>query len=120
MSLVAALDRMRTTFRWKADGLDPAGLQTRIGASSVTIGGLLKHLTRVEDVHFSWDVLGSAPSEPWRSIDWDATPDWDWESAVDDSPDELYAAYDAAVSRSRQVLRDLLADGRPRAAHRDG
>jgi hypothetical protein len=43
--LIGALDRLRTTFRWKADDLDVAGLWTRIGASSLTLGGLLKHLT---------------------------------------------------------------------------
>ena len=42
--LTGALDRMRTTFRFKADDLDGAGLQVRIGASSLTLGGLLKHL----------------------------------------------------------------------------
>ena len=31
--LVGALERLRTTFRWKADGLDATGLRTRIGAS---------------------------------------------------------------------------------------
>ncbi len=30
--LVGALDRQRTTFRWKADGLDATGLRTRVGA----------------------------------------------------------------------------------------
>ena len=39
--LVGALERMRTTFRWKADDLDAAGLQARIGTSALTIGGLL-------------------------------------------------------------------------------
>lgn len=47
--LVGALDRLRTTFRWKADDLDVAGLRNRIGASSLTLGGLLKHLAVVED-----------------------------------------------------------------------
>ena len=47
--LVAALDRLRATFRWKADGLDATGLQTRIGASTLTLGGLLKHLAVCED-----------------------------------------------------------------------
>ena len=51
--LVGALDRLRTTFRWKADGLDAAGLRTRIGASSLTLGGLLKHLARAEDEIFT-------------------------------------------------------------------
>ncbi len=42
--LIGALERLRTTFRWKAGHLDSAGLQTRIGASSLTLGGLLKQL----------------------------------------------------------------------------
>jgi hypothetical protein len=36
--LVGSLERLRTTFRWKADGLDGAGLQTRIGVSALTLG----------------------------------------------------------------------------------
>jgi hypothetical protein len=102
---------MRTTFRWKADGLDSAGLNTRIGASALTIGGLLRHLTRVEEVHFLWDVDGTPPPEPWRSVDWDATPDWDFDSAVGLAPEVLYAAYDAAVARSRGILAARLVDG---------
>jgi hypothetical protein len=47
--LVGALDRLRTTFRWKADDLDAAGLQTRVGVSSLTLGALLKHLALMED-----------------------------------------------------------------------
>jgi hypothetical protein len=34
------------TFRWKAGGLDAEGLQIRVGASALTLGGLLKHLAR--------------------------------------------------------------------------
>jgi hypothetical protein len=56
--LVGALDRLRTTFRWKADDLDAVGLQTRIGASSLTLGGLLKHLARAEDQMFSTKLSG--------------------------------------------------------------
>lgn len=29
--LIGALDRLRATFRWKADELDAAGLATRVG-----------------------------------------------------------------------------------------
>ena len=77
----------------------------------LSIAGLLKHLTRVEDIHFTWDLDGSAPSEPWRSHDWDADADWDFESAGEDEPADLYAAYDAAVARSREILATHLADG---------
>src|SRR3954453_13225706 len=37
--VLGSLDRLRTTFRWKAADLDAAGLQTRIGASTLTLGG---------------------------------------------------------------------------------
>ena len=57
--LTGSLDRLRTTFRWKADDLDAAGLQTRIGASSLTLGGLLKHLSRAEDDMFSTKLSGA-------------------------------------------------------------
>ena len=63
--LVGALDRLRTTFRWKADGLDAAGLQTRIGASSLTLGGLLKHLACVEDYIFTTKLRGEPLGAPW-------------------------------------------------------
>jgi hypothetical protein len=65
--LAGALDRLRTTFRWKADGLDAAGLGQRIGKSSLTIGGLLKHLGLVEDYYFTvklspaTDAIGHPP-----------------------------------------------------------
>src|SRR4029453_8611727 len=74
--LVGALDRLRTTFRWKADDLDAAGLRTRIGASSLTLGGLLKHLAFVEDFQSTVKLSGTAPGEPWNSVDWDADPEW--------------------------------------------
>ena len=109
--LVGALDRLRTTFRWKADGLDAAGLQTRIGASSLTLGSLLKHLARAEDEMFSIKLSGAPRSAPWDTAPWDADPDWDFTSAADDSPEELYALWDGTVARSRARLDAALADG---------
>ncbi len=57
--VIGSLDRLRTTFRWKADGLDSAGLNTRIGASTLTLGALLKHLALVEDHCFSVRLSGA-------------------------------------------------------------
>jgi hypothetical protein len=37
--LTGALERLRATFRFKADGLDAAGLRQRTGASALTLGG---------------------------------------------------------------------------------
>jgi hypothetical protein len=109
--LVGALDRLRTTFRWKADDLDATGLGTTIGASSLTLGALLKHLAFVEDYMFTVKLAGGAPGEPWQSVDWDAHPDWPFTSAADDRPEDLYALWDGAVERSRARLDAAVADG---------
>jgi hypothetical protein len=109
--LVGALDRLRTTFRWKAGHLQAAGLQTRIGASSLTLGGLLKHLAFVEDYTFTTKLSGKPPGEPWETTYRDDVDDWVFVSAADQTPEELYALWDAAVQRSRARLDEVLADG---------
>jgi Protein of unknown function (DUF664) len=109
--LVGALDRLRTTFRWKADDLDADGLRARVGASSLTLGGLLKHLARAEDEMFAKKLSGAPFGPPWDIADWRADPDWDFNSAAEDSPDDLYALWDGTVERSRARLSAALADG---------
>ncbi|HTR93101.1 MAG TPA: DUF664 domain-containing protein [Trebonia sp.] len=107
--LIGALERMRTTFRFKADGLDAAGLNQRTGASSLTLGGLLKHLAINEDYMFTVKYAGESLGEPWPEVDWDANPDWEFTSAANDKPETLYALWDGAVERSRQRLSAALA-----------
>ena len=109
--LVGALDRLRTTFRWKTDNLDAAGLQTRIGASSLTLGGLLKHLARAEAQMFSTKLSGAPIGAPWDTAPWDTDPDWDFNSAANDAPEQLYALWDSTIERSRARLDAALADG---------
>jgi hypothetical protein len=109
--LLGALDRLRATFRWKAGGLDADGLQIRIGASSLTLGGLLKHLAAVEDYCFTVKMRGESLGGPWDAMGWDGSNDWEFASAAGDAPDELYALWDGAVDRSRSRLRAALADG---------
>ena len=109
--LLGALNRLRTTFRWKADDLDAAGLQTRVGASSLTIGGLLKHLAAVEDYTFTTKLSGKPMGAPWDTTGWDGSNDWELGSAADDTPEQLYALWDGAVERSRARLNAALAGG---------
>ena len=109
--LVAALDRLRTTFRWKADALDAVGLQARIGSSTLTIGALLKHLAAVEAYYFRTRLRGESTGAPWETVDWDAEPDWEFRSAAEDTPDTLYSLWDDAVARSRTILDAALAEG---------
>ena len=109
--LLGALNRMRTTFRWKADALDSAGLNTRIGASSLTIAALLKHLASVEDYMFTTKLRGEPMGEPWKTFGWDGSNDWEFTSAAEDTPEQLYALYDGAVERAHARLDAALADG---------
>lgn len=109
--LLASLDRLRATFRWKADGLDPVGLDTHVGASALTLGALLKHLALVEDhasrVRLTGDPM---PAEVWSAYDPDV-PDWEFVSAAADTPGDLYALYDGAVRRSRARFAAAAAGG---------
>ncbi|GIH08440.1 mini-circle protein [Rhizocola hellebori] len=107
--LIAALNRLRTTFRWKAGALDAAGLQTRVGASSLTLGGLLKHMAAQEDYAFTVKMTGEPMGPPWNSSGWDG--DWEFTSAADDTPEELYALWDGAAERSATRLAKALANG---------
>ena len=108
--MVGALDRLRTTFRWKADNLDAAGLQTRIGASTLTLGGLLKHLAVVEDYIFTTKLSGQPLGAPWNTADWDDPYEWPFTSAANDTPEQLYVLWDGAVERSRARLDAALGD----------
>jgi Protein of unknown function (DUF664) len=107
--LIGALERLRTVFRWKADGLGAAGLGQRTGKSSLTLGGLLKHLALIEDYQLTEKYDGSPLGGPWPEIDWDADPEWEFSTAAGDSPQTLYRLWDDAVQRSRGRLAAALA-----------
>lgn len=113
--LVGALDRMRWTFRFKADGLGRSGLTAGIGASSLTIGGLLKHLAACEDHSFGTKMLGEPMPQHWLDAGWAGSDDWEFTSAADDEPQALYDRYDEAVARARERIAGLLAAGGPGA-----
>jgi Protein of unknown function (DUF664) len=109
--LLGALERLRTTFRWKADDLDAAGLRARLGPSSLTLGGLLKHLAAAEDCMFTTKLSGEPIGAPWDATGWDPRQDWAFTFAADEPPEQLYALWDGAVERSRARLGSALADG---------
>lgn len=114
-TLIGFLDFHRATLEWKTRGLDAAGLGAALPPSTMTLGGLLKHLAYVEDDWFSRSLHDRDRAEPWRSVDWAADRDWDWHSAADDDPDQLRALWQASVDRSRELLAAALASGGPEA-----
>jgi hypothetical protein len=110
-TLLGSLERVRAIVAWKCGGLDGAGLRATAGASSMTLGGLLKHLALVEDDQFSRKLLGRDLGPPWDTVDWDADPDWEWQSAAGDSPGQLMALWQDAVARARDAVAGCLAGG---------
>ena len=109
--LLGALDRLRATFRWKAGDLDDAGLAQRTAASSLTLGGLLKHLALIEDFCTTTKLRGEPLGQPWDAMGMDGSDDWEFTSAAQDTAEELYALYDGAVGRARDRISAALADG---------
>lgn len=123
--LVAALDRQRWTFRFKADGLDRAGLTTRLGASGLTLGGLLKHLALVEDHYSTVKLSGEPLPTVWADLGLDDhDEEWDFRTAAGDAPSDLYSRYDDAVERARTAIRNVVRerglDGDAHASMPDG
>lgn len=110
-SLTGALDRIRRTFAWKCGGLDADALRVTLGPSTLTIGGLLKHLAFCEDYYFTRSLHGREYGAPWAGVDFEADPEWEWRTAADDSPDELMALWRSAVARSQAAVDEALADG---------
>ncbi len=110
-TLVGFLEFQRATLAWKCAGLDAAGLATKVAASEMTLGGLLKHMAYVEDLWFGRCLGGQPKTEPWASVDWDADRDWEWHSAAADSPVELLTIWEDAAVRSRTILGTALTTG---------
>ena len=108
--LLGSLTRLRTTFRWKADGLDLDGLSRTVGASELTLGKLLKHLACVEDEKFGMALSGAGYGPPWAGMpDFDGPPH-EYAFAADGlEPTALYSMWDEAVRRADQRLQAILA-----------
>lgn len=109
--LLGALDRLRTTFRWKADGLDEEGLRATTGTTSLTLGSLLKHLALVEVHSARAKLAGASLGPPWDAVDWETEPDWDFRSAAHDAAEGLYALFDGAVAMARDAYWAAIGDG---------
>jgi uncharacterized damage-inducible protein DinB len=103
-NLVTFLEYFRSVLIRKAAGLESSQLAAMLAPSSLTIGGLIKHMAFVEDHWFGYVLLGEEYPEPWASADWNSSPDWEFDTAPNDSPAELLAQYERSVERSRQAL----------------
>lgn len=87
----------------KVAGISPLVARAVPGSSATSIAGLVKHLALVEDSWFTVRFAGEPDPAPWVGIDWDADPDWEFHTAVDDDLDHLLDVYRGACERSRAV-----------------
>lgn len=110
-TLVGFLDHQRATLAWKARGLSSEELTRTVAASTMTLGGILKHMAFVEDHWFTHVLLGRPRSAPWATVDWGAEPDWEWRTAALDSADDLRRRWEEAVGASRRALAEALEVG---------
>ena len=67
--LRAFLDAQRDTLRRQVAGLDAAQLAQRLAPSTMTLGGMLKHLAYVEDFWLHVILLDQPPTPPFGAAD---------------------------------------------------
>lgn len=101
-ALVRVLDIYRAEIAHQLGELtdDEAAMQF-LPSTSMTVGGIVKHLAWSEDSWFHGKMLGAAVPEPWASAPMVDDPDWPFRSAREDSVKELLDLYADACERSR-------------------
>jgi len=101
----------RDTLRLRAGGLDRERLAAARPPSTLSLGGLMKHMALAGEHWFSAVLLGNELGAPWAGLDWEADPDWEFRTSADDSPTELRRLFDEAVAASGAVLDRVISEG---------
>lgn len=102
--LIAFLDFQRAVMIDKASGLTNEQWGQRLEPSTMTLGGMIYHLTVVEESWFADSFKGEGLGEPWASVDWEADRDWEWNVAPTMEPKIVLDAYRAAIERSNEIV----------------
>jgi len=106
-TLIEFLDQQSATLVTKVEGLSQTQMACTLGPSPLTLAGLIKHMAYVEDWWFQEQMLGQLASEPWAGAPYEADPDWELNSAVDDDSAKLLELYVAACQHSRAVVAEI-------------
>jgi uncharacterized damage-inducible protein DinB len=108
-TLLAFLNYQRDTLRWKCSGLDAAQLSTGLTPTTLTLGGLLKHLAVVEAGWLNLTFAGGVSRPSWFAEINQDDPDWSLTSAAGAEPEQLFAWLDESIAVSDRVVADALA-----------
>lgn len=98
--LLAHLDSARENMAKKVLGVPPDRLAWSPVGSGTSLGGLLRHLTQVEDWWFSVNVGRQPPAYVWNDDD----PDSDFRVPEGATAEGMVAAYEAEVARSNALI----------------
>ena len=103
------LDYFRATILRQAEGLTAEQLAATLGPSTLTLGGIVKHMTWVEN--WWWvRVLEGGPELAWVPEGvFETDRDWEWHSAKDDPWDLLVSRFRDAVASADRALDRALA-----------
>ena len=109
-AILGALNRLRGYLLWKCGGVDAAGLRATLGPSTLTLGGLLKHLSAVEATTFAWKLHGRRPFPPFDAWDWD-DEGAQFRVEADDTPESLEALFKESVAQGQALVDEAVAAG---------
>jgi uncharacterized damage-inducible protein DinB len=108
-TLLGFLNYQRDTLRWKCSGLSAAQLAVSLPPTTMTLGGLLKHVAVVEAGWLNQFFAGGVVKPSWfDELDHD-DPDWSFASAASAAPEQLFAWFDESIEVSDRVIADALA-----------
>ena len=108
-TLTGFLDFQRATLRWKCSGLTADQLATSLAPSTITLGGLLKHMAVVEAGWLNQTFAGGVLRPSWLD---EVDPDddsWSFTTAAGASPDQLLAWLEESVEVSDRVIAEAVA-----------
>lgn len=108
-TLVAYLNAQRGTLRWKCSGLSAEQLATALPPTTMTLGGLLKHLAVVEAGWLNLTFAGGVARPSWLDELDPEDPDWSFTTARGASPEQLFAWLEESIAVSDRVIADALA-----------
>ena len=108
-TLLGFLDYQRDTLRWKCSGLTRSQLATPLAPTTMTLGGLLKHLAVVESGWLNQTFAGGVVKPSWFDDLVHGDPDWSFRSAAEASPEQLFAWFDDSIEVSNRVINEALA-----------
>ena len=100
-TLVAFVDYFRAVLIRKAEGLTDEQARITVGASELTILGLVRHMVVVERAWFQETFAGRDVEFEWLT---DEDPDGDFHPGPDDTLADALAAYRAEIAATDAVI----------------